>query len=118
MLPTVSAAAGDILVKFAPYLLPDSTHYQRLIYELAIGAPPEKLAPHIAKLSFPENMLGMIGVMIGVLFLMLHLFSLESFGRPYMAPLAPFRAGEWKDTVLRASWKTLQRRHNGRGGRA
>jgi len=63
-------------------------------------------------------MLGMIGVMIGVLFLMLHLFSLESFGRPYMAPLAPFRAGEWKDTVLRASWKTLQRRHNGRGGRA
>jgi len=56
MLPTVSAAAGDILVKFAPYLLPDSTHYQRLIYELAIGAPPEKLAPHIAKLSFPENM--------------------------------------------------------------
>lgn len=56
MLATVSAAAGDIIVKFAPYLLPDSTHYQRLLYDLLIGAPPEKLAPHIAKLSFPVNM--------------------------------------------------------------
>lgn len=56
MLPAVSAAAGDAIGRFAPYLLPDSTHYQRLLYALLIGTPPEKLAIHIAKLSFPETM--------------------------------------------------------------
>lgn len=56
MLPIISAAAGDIIARFAPYLLPDSTHYQRLLYDLLIGAPPEKLAPHISKLSFSHRM--------------------------------------------------------------
>lgn len=56
MLRIVSAAAGDVIARFAPYLLPDSTQYQRLLYEMLIGAPPDKLAPYIAKLSFPEYM--------------------------------------------------------------
>ena len=56
MLRIVSAAAGDIIARFAPYLLPDSTQYQRLLYEMVIGAPADKLAPYIAKLSFPEYM--------------------------------------------------------------
>lgn len=55
-LKIVSAAAGDMVSRFAPYLLPDNTQYQRLLYDLLIGAPPEKLSPRIAKLSFPKHM--------------------------------------------------------------
>ena len=55
-LKTVSKAAGDMVYRFVPYLLPDSTQYQRLLYDLLIGAPPEKLAPRIEKLSISERM--------------------------------------------------------------
>ena len=55
-LALVSAASGDMLARYAPYLLPDGTQYQRLLYDLLIGAPPEKLAPVIAKLRFPEKL--------------------------------------------------------------
>ncbi|MFB0919906.1 MAG: helix-turn-helix domain-containing protein [Oscillospiraceae bacterium] len=56
LLRIVSEAAGDVIARFAPYLLPDSTQYQRLLYEMVIGAPADKLAPYIAKLAFPENL--------------------------------------------------------------
>ncbi len=56
LLPQVSSAAADMLLRFAPYLLPDSTQYQRLLYGLLIGKPPEKLARAIDKLAFPETM--------------------------------------------------------------
>lgn len=56
------------------------------------------------------SILGIFGIMIGILFLMIHLFSLKSFGKPYMAPLSPFRAGDLKDTVVRAPWWALTRR--------
>jgi spore germination protein KA len=54
-------------------------------------------------------MLGLFGVMIGILFLMMHLFSIESFGKPYMAPIGPLRASGLKDTVLRYPWWSLSR---------
>jgi PucR family transcriptional regulator, proline-responsive transcriptional activator len=56
MLPIVSSAAGDIIARFAPYLLPDSTLYQRLLFDLLIGTPLEKLTRHIDKLSFSPHM--------------------------------------------------------------
>lgn len=56
MLRTISAATGDTIARFAPYLLPDSTNYQRLLYDMLIGTPPQKLAPSIAKLTFSPNM--------------------------------------------------------------
>jgi spore germination protein KA len=56
------------------------------------------------------SILGMFGVMISMLFLMLHLCSLESFGKPYMAPLAPLRTDDLKDTAVRAPWWAMIRR--------
>lgn len=53
---------------------------------------------------------GLFGVMIGVMFLLMHLFSLESFGKPYMAPLAPLRIGDLKDTAVRLPWWALVKR--------
>ncbi|MGB7604112.1 MAG: spore germination protein [Lutisporaceae bacterium] len=54
--------------------------------------------------------LGMFGIMVGILFLMLHLFSLESFGKPYMSPLSPLRIGDLKDMAIRAPWWAMVRR--------
>lgn len=54
--------------------------------------------------------LGMFGIMIGILFMMLHLFSLESFGKPYMSPLSPLRVGDLKDVAIRAPWWAMIRR--------
>lgn len=56
------------------------------------------------------SILGMFGIMMGVLFLMLHLFSLDSFGKPYMSPLSPFRTGDLKDVAIRAPWWAMLRR--------
>ena len=53
---------------------------------------------------------GMFGVMIGILFIMMHLFSMESFGKPYMSPLAPLRTGDLKDTLIRFPWWALVKR--------
>lgn len=46
--------------------------------------------------------LGLYGMMLGILFLLLHLCSIRSFGTPYLAPLAPFNLNDNKDTFIRA----------------
>jgi len=56
------------------------------------------------------SVLGMFGIMMSMLFLMLHLCSLESFGKPYMAPFSPLRIGDLKDTAVRAPWWAMVRR--------
>ncbi|WP_100011357.1 spore germination protein [Lentibacillus sediminis] len=50
--------------------------------------------------------LGMIGMMFGVCFLIIHLLKLSSLGRPYLSPVYPFR---WEDLN-----KTLYRLPNSR----
>ncbi|GAA3410033.1 spore germination protein [Paenibacillus hodogayensis] len=46
--------------------------------------------------------MGLFGVLCGVLFTLVHLTSIRSFGVPYMAPLAPTVLQDWKDIVVRA----------------
>jgi spore germination protein KA len=46
--------------------------------------------------------LGMYGISVALLFLVVHLCSLRSFGIPYLKPFAPFIPGEHKDTFFRA----------------
>jgi spore germination protein KA len=48
-----------------------------------------------------SGVFGLIGVMIGVIFLILHLCSLHSFGVPYMTPFAPFLRKGQKDAFVR-----------------
>lgn len=53
---------------------------------------------------------GLFGIITGVFFLLLHLCSLNSFGVPYMAPMAPFNAIDQKDTLIRFPiWKLIFR---------
>lgn len=45
--------------------------------------------------------MGLYGVMCGVLFTIVHLASMKSFGVPYLAPLAPTFFSDWKDILVR-----------------
>ncbi|TVX98658.1 spore germination protein [Cohnella terricola] len=56
--------------------------------------------------------MGMFGILCGVLFTVIHLASIKSFGVPYLAPIAPTFLSDWKDVILRVPrpWmKTLPR---------
>lgn len=56
LLPVISAAAGDAIARYVPYLLPGNTRYQKLLYDLLIGASPEEIAPDSAKLQFSSHL--------------------------------------------------------------
>jgi len=50
---------------------------------------------------FMSVFLGLYGLVMGVLILLTHLLSLKSFGVPYLAPYAPMRIKDLKDTLIR-----------------
>ncbi|WP_066370050.1 spore germination protein [Neobacillus fumarioli] len=53
---------------------------------------------------------GLFGITIGLIMLVLHLCSLRSFGVPYLTPLAPFIASDFKDSIIRITrWKMTTR---------
>jgi spore germination protein KA len=53
---------------------------------------------------------GFFGIIIGMIALVLHLCHLQSFGVPYMSPIAPFKAKDQKDNIVRAPWWKMNRR--------
>lgn len=55
-------------------------------------------------LTIMAGILGAFGIIIGLLFLLIHLASLRSFGTPYLSPLSPFMATDLKDVAVRAPW--------------
>lgn len=52
-------------------------------------------------LLFVTGMLGFVGFAFGILFLLIHLVMLESFGTPYLSPVAPFDGKRIKDILIR-----------------
>ena len=47
------------------------------------------------------TILGFYGMMLGLMFIAIHLCSLRSFGIPYMMPLAPFSITNQQDAIVR-----------------
>ncbi|MDR7001803.1 spore germination protein [Neobacillus niacini] len=47
------------------------------------------------------SILGFYGIMLGLMFMSIHLCSLRSFGVPYMQPLAPFNIKNQQDVFVR-----------------
>ena len=47
------------------------------------------------------TVLGVYGIMLGLIFMTIHLCSLRSFGIPYMMPLAPFNSKNLQDVFIR-----------------
>lgn len=48
-----------------------------------------------------STILGFYGIMLGLMFMTIHLCSLRSFGIPYMMPLAPFNIRNQQDVFVR-----------------
>jgi spore germination protein KA len=76
--------------------------------------PQYNISHPIRLLRFPLMILaatlGIYGLMLGLLFLLLHLCSIRSFGVPYFAPFAPLKLSDLKDTIIRAPlWANIKR---------
>ncbi len=65
-------------------------------------------------LRFPMMVLagafGIFGIACGMILIYVHLLNLESFGTPYLSPIAPQVWGAFKDTLVRAPWWKLRTR--------
>ncbi|MGQ9712525.1 MAG: spore germination protein [Desulfotomaculales bacterium] len=76
--------------------------------------PSFDLAFTVRIMRFPVMLLagslGLFGVVTGILAILIHLAGLRSFGVPYLAGLAPFHPGDWKDIVARAPVWMMQKR--------
>ncbi|WP_249313128.1 spore germination protein [Lederbergia citrea] len=67
--------------------------------------PSYEMSNTIRLLTYPLMILaatlGFVGIVFGLMFILIHLCKLESFGSPYLAPLAPLHFKELKDTFIR-----------------
>lgn len=67
--------------------------------------PSNELSTALRLLTFPliilAGTLGFVGIVFGMLFILIHLTRLHSFGVPYFAPLAPLSLVDLKDTFVR-----------------
>lgn len=67
----------------------------------------------IRLLRFPlllaSGTLGLLGFAAMLSIITIHALSLRSFGEPYMAPAAPFKPSDQKDTMIRMPWWKMMR---------
>jgi len=59
---------------------------------------------------FLSGMLGLLGIMLGIIFICTHLCTLRSFGVNYLSPMSPMKGKEMKDVLIRAPWWMLNTR--------
>ena len=90
--PTIIVVALTAITSFVVPGLLGPGIFLRLIYTILAGV------------------LGAYGILTGVLFTLLHLASLRSFGAPYLAPLAPVIPADLKDVLVRAPIWALETR--------
>ncbi|HWL23267.1 MAG TPA: spore germination protein [Ureibacillus sp.] len=77
-------------------------------------APVNEMGTSARLLGFPvmiaAAVLGFFGIAIVLMVLVMHLCKLETFGTPYLAPFAPLKKEDLKDTMVRVpSWKLITR---------
>ncbi|QFT88487.1 Spore germination protein B1 [Bacillus sp. THAF10] len=73
--------------------------------------PITEMGSAIRLLGFPfmllASMLGFIGISFFLMYVLIHLCKLESFGTPYFSPLSTLSWNELKDTIIRAPAPTF-----------
>jgi spore germination protein KA len=55
---------------------------------------------------------GLYGMALLLLFLLIHMNSISSFGVPYLTPISPFNKKEQEDTFIRLPWNLLRNSMN------
>jgi hypothetical protein len=80
----------------------------------ALAVPTPELQMPLAFVRFGLLILGglggMVGLTCGLIFIIIHLLSLRSFGVPYFAPLGPLKPKELIDTFFRAPLWAMKKR--------
>lgn len=76
----------------------------------SFASPLSDFGTALRILGFPTMMaaalFGFFGIMIMLMFIVMHLCKLETFGVPYLSPLTHYRSQALQDTLIRApSWK-------------
>lgn len=70
--------------------------------------PRFNFAITIRLLRFPLMLMasafGLFGIIIGTLWIFIHLSGLQSFGVPYLSGISPMKRDELKDILIRAPW--------------
>lgn len=79
--------------------------------------PSIEMSSAIRMVRFPlmvaSALFGFIGISFGLAMLFIHLCKLESFGKPYIYPIAPLRIGGFKDTFLRFPVWSIRKKKQG-----
>lgn len=57
--------------------------------------------------------LGILGLLIGVQLIVIRLMKMDSYGIPYLSPIAPLRSSGLKDTLIRTKIENLNKRAAG-----
>jgi hypothetical protein len=76
------------------------------IASFAVPSYNAGISVRIARFGFlvASGFLGLFGITIAALIMIIHMCSLQSFGLPYLSPLAPFSLREMSDIVVRRPW--------------
>ncbi|MEW6622705.1 MAG: spore germination protein [Bacillota bacterium] len=56
------------------------------------------------------SMFGLVGLFFGISILIAHLSAMETVGKPYLSPIAPFRTTEMQDTFVRLPFFSITKR--------
>ena len=57
-----------------------------------------------------SSIFGLLGLVIGIMFIMGHMARLRSFGVSYLSPIAPLSISDFKDIPIRAPWWAMKKR--------
>lgn len=90
--PTIMIVA---LSSIALYLLPETTSVLRLI---RLG------------LTLLGAMLGLLGMVVGIFFIVTYLNDFDSYGAAYLSPISPYIKNDWKDFIVKRNLKGMKTR--------
>jgi spore germination protein KA len=80
----------------------------------SFASPSYSAAIALRMLRFPimaaASVLGLYGIMVLIILIFIHLSALKSFGVPYLAPFAPSRPNDMKDTLIRSPLSWMKKR--------
>jgi len=66
---------------------------------------------------FLAGTLGFYGILLGIMFVLIHLVKLRSFGVPYLSPIVEFNFNNLKDLFIRVHWSKMDVRPGQTSGR-
>ncbi|GGK04900.1 spore germination protein [Lentibacillus kapialis] len=76
--------------------------------------PVYKMSNTIRLIRFPlliiSHVYGLIGLAVAIAYIMVHLLRLTSLGRPFFAPIFPFRFQDFKDALIRLPFDKQNKR--------